>query len=69
MSVLFAWLYNNTRGSVLLAILFHAGMNFENGILGAENLQKTSTLVIYIALLTCLNLFLYFKSKKIIKHA
>ena len=27
MSVLYAWMYNNTRGSVLLAYLFHAAAN------------------------------------------
>lgn len=65
MSVLFGWLYNKTRGSVLLAVLFHAGMNFENAILGAENLQDTYTLIIFIILLTALNLliqYLFLKS-------
>jgi membrane protease YdiL (CAAX protease family) len=33
-SVLFAWIYNNTRGSVLLMILFHAAINTTLGSLG-----------------------------------
>lgn len=32
--VLFGWLYNQTDGSVLLCILFHAGINFVLGALG-----------------------------------
>jgi len=31
--VFFSWLYNNTNGSVLLAILLHASLNFSMGIL------------------------------------
>lgn len=60
MSILFAWLYNQTKGSVLLAILFHAGMNFENMILGSENLQNTTTLTIYILLLTSINFMIQY---------
>lgn len=63
MSILLAWLYNKTRGSVLLAVLFHAGMNFENTILGFENLQNTYTLIIYIILLTALNILFQFRRK------
>ena len=63
MSVLFAWLYNKTKGSVLLAIIFHAGINFENTILGSENLQDTSTLIIFIILLTTLNLLIQYRRK------
>lgn len=63
MSMLMAWLYNKTKASVLLAILFHAGVNFESGILGTENLEQTPTLIIYIILLSCLNIILYFKEK------
>jgi len=33
-SVLFVWIYNNTRGSVLLMILFHAAINTTLGSLG-----------------------------------
>lgn len=64
MSVLFGWLYNKTRGSILLAVLFHAGMNFENAILGAENLKDKYTLIIFIILLTVLNLFIQFLFSK-----
>lgn len=63
MSVLFAWLNNKTKGSVLLAVIFHAGMNFENTILGAENLQDNITLIIFIILLTTLNLLIQFRRK------
>ena len=62
MSVLFGWLYNKTRGSVLLAVLFHAGMNFENAILGSENLQDTYILIIFIILLTALNILIQYRS-------
>ncbi|MEQ9168707.1 MAG: CPBP family intramembrane glutamic endopeptidase [Fulvivirga sp.] len=64
MSVLFAWFYNKTKGSVLLAVLFHAGMNFENAILGAENLQNTQTLIIFILLLTALNLLIQYRTSR-----
>ena len=33
-SVLFGWLYNQTGGSVLLCMLFHAGINFVLGAVG-----------------------------------
>ena len=62
MSVLFGWLYNKTRGSVLLAVLFHAGMSFENAILGSENLQHTYILIIFIILLTALNILIQYRS-------
>lgn len=65
MSVLFAWLFNKTRGSVFLAVLFHAGMNFENTILGAENLQDTYTLTIFIILLTALNLLIQYRTSRV----
>jgi len=32
-SVFFSWLYNNTKGSVLLAILLHSSVNFSMGVL------------------------------------
>lgn len=32
--VIFAWFYHLTRGSVLLAILLHGGLNFSNFLLG-----------------------------------
>jgi membrane protease YdiL (CAAX protease family) len=34
-SILYTWLYNNTRGSTLLAILFHAAGNTTSTLLGA----------------------------------
>ena len=33
-SVLFTWIYNNTNGSVLMMILFHAAINTTLGSLG-----------------------------------
>jgi membrane protease YdiL (CAAX protease family) len=39
-SVLFTWIYNNTKGSVLMMILFHAAINTTLGSLGL--LQITS---------------------------
>ncbi len=32
LSVLFTWVYNNTRGSVLLGVLFHAAFNTSSGL-------------------------------------
>lgn len=49
-SVLFAWLYNRTGGSVLLCVLLHAGINFSLGVVGAgvfsENIRLLGILVV-----------------------
>jgi membrane protease YdiL (CAAX protease family) len=34
LSILYTWIFNNTRGSVLLAILFHASGNTTAALLG-----------------------------------
>ena len=43
--VIFSWLFNKTRGSVLLAILLHGGLNFSHGFLGAGLLNGNNLLV------------------------
>ena len=51
MGVIFSWLYNRTKGSVLLAILLHGGMNFTHGFLGADALSDKNLLVIQVGLI------------------
>ena len=58
MGVIFSWLYNHTRGSVLLAILLHGGMNFAEGFLGARLLEDPVLRNIHIVLIILLALFL-----------
>lgn len=49
--VLFGWLYVRTNGSVLLCVLFHAGVNFALGALGLVILTgSTRLLAIYVLL-------------------
>ena len=50
LGVLFAWLYNQTGGSVLLCILFHAGVNFSLGVLGAGALSEDGRLATILIL-------------------
>lgn len=65
MGVVFAWLYNHTRGSVLLAILLHGGMNFTIGVLGGSLLTDRNLLSIYVVLIILLALFLGWSLHKI----
>lgn len=51
MGVIFSWLYNHSRGSVLLAILLHGGMNFATGFLGASVFTDQTLLIIYVILI------------------
>ena len=44
-SVLMTWVYNNTRGSVLLAILFHAAINTTMGSLGLAQASEGNQLL------------------------
>lgn len=45
-TVLFVWLYNNTRGSVLFALLFHASLNASGGFIIATVWPALPTAVI-----------------------
>ncbi|WP_276388340.1 CPBP family intramembrane glutamic endopeptidase [Eudoraea chungangensis] len=63
MGVLFSWMYNRTRGSVLLAILMHGGMNFTLGFLGADIFKDQNLLLLFIALIILLALVLATKNK------
>ncbi|MFD0798708.1 CPBP family intramembrane glutamic endopeptidase [Maribacter chungangensis] len=54
MGVIFAWLYQRTKGSVLLAILFHGGFNFTMGFLGADLFTSKNLLFIQVALIILL---------------
>jgi len=42
-SVLFAWIFNNTNGSVLMMILFHAAINTTMGSLGLFQISSEGT--------------------------
>lgn len=63
MGVIFSWFYNQTRGSVLLAILLHGGMNFAEGFLGADLLQDDMLRAIHIFFIALLALVLSRKNK------
>jgi len=58
-TVLFSWLYNNTKGSVLLVILFHASVNFSMGILRftSPKFYPTITIVFWVAALLVIVIF------------
>jgi membrane protease YdiL (CAAX protease family) len=51
-SVLMAWVCNHTRGSVLLAILFHAAINTTLGSLGLARTSEGNQLVVLNVALT-----------------
>ncbi|PRX54169.1 CPBP family intramembrane glutamic endopeptidase [Flagellimonas meridianipacifica] len=63
MGVTFSWLYNRTRGSVLLAILLHGGMNFTHGFLGADVFSNPILLSIQVSLIIILTIFLSKRNK------
>ena len=65
MGVIFSWFYNQTKGSVLLAILLHGGMNFAEGFLGADLLQDDTLRTIHIILIAILALVVSRKNKSI----
>lgn len=65
MGVIFSWFYNHTKGSVLLAILLHGGMNFAEGFLGADLLQDDMLRTIHICFIAVLALVLSRKNKSI----
>lgn len=58
MGVIFSWLYNHTKGSVLLAIVLHGGMNFTHGFLGAKILGDKALLAIQISFVILLAILL-----------
>jgi membrane protease YdiL (CAAX protease family) len=43
LAVVFTWLYNSTRGSVLLAVVLHAGMNNATVLIPASEASLTAT--------------------------
>ncbi len=64
MGVIFSWLYNKTKGSVLLAIFLHGGMNFAHGFLGADVFSDTKLLSIQVCFIIILAIVLSKKNKK-----
>ena len=64
MGVIFSWLYNNTKGSVLLAILLHGGLNFAHGFLGADVFSDLKLLSIQVFLIIVLAILLSKRNKK-----
>ncbi len=66
LGVLFAWLYNNTGGSVLLCILLHAGVNFALGVVGGEALSGDRRLLtIFVVLLVMLALVMFLRIRSV----
>lgn len=63
MGVIFSWLYNKTKGSVLLAILLHGGMNFAHGFLGAAVFSNSKLLSIQVSLIIILAIILSKRNK------
>lgn len=63
MGVIFSWLYNHTKTSVLLAILLHGGMNFAHGFLGASVFSNTKLLSIQVCLIIVLAIVLAKRNK------
>jgi membrane protease YdiL (CAAX protease family) len=58
--VIFSWFYYQTRGSILLAILLHGGMNFSNFLLGELFQEEVSYLIqTGLAVLVAVGLGLY----------
>ncbi|TPN86926.1 CPBP family intramembrane glutamic endopeptidase [Aquimarina algicola] len=68
MGILFSWLYNKTKGSVLLAILLHGGMNFTHGFLGADILSDKTLLFIQVVLIVVTAILLSIQNKKPIAY-
>ncbi|MEQ8241459.1 MAG: serine hydrolase [Cyclobacteriaceae bacterium] len=64
MGLVFSWLYNRTKGSVLLAILLHGGMNFTHGFLGADILSDRGLLIIQVVLIIALATILSQSNRK-----
>jgi hypothetical protein len=63
--VLFGWLYVQTCGSVLLCILFHAGMNFALGALGLVTVTgSTRLLTIYVVLWSSAAVLVFLRTKR-----
>ncbi|HMB62969.1 MAG TPA: type II CAAX endopeptidase family protein [Eudoraea sp.] len=58
MGIVFSWLYNHTKGSVLLAIFLHGGMNFTVGFLGGSVFTDRKLLGIYVILVILLAIIL-----------
>ena len=56
MTILFAWLFNNTQGSLLLVTLFHASTQYSNNFLGTV---PTETANIVTWLVTIVILFVF----------
>ncbi len=54
MSVVFAWLYVRTGGSVLLAILLHGGLNTANGFIGTSLFADPQLLWIHVGVILAL---------------
>jgi membrane protease YdiL (CAAX protease family) len=64
MGVLFAYLHHLSRGSVLVAIIFHGSFNFTVGILGAEALEDLSLLRVFVGITVATAIFLSIHFKK-----
>jgi len=48
LSIMYAWLYNNTRGSLLIVMVAHAGYDLANTLVGTPQGADLSPIIVVI---------------------
>lgn len=65
LSILYTWLYNNTNGSILIAVIFHTIFNFMAFFIILSDIGDMIYLLIFY--ITVILVVLFFKGKKLVK--
>lgn len=69
LSVLFTWLFNNTKGSVLVALLFHNMFNWSNYMFPALQTPIGSPLFLTFFITSAIIVIIFFKSKNLVRES